>query len=168
MDSPTVLSGQKAVHFWSISFLHKIVIGPYCLGMNLLKESQGWKNLLMISSWARTITLTSSQIWKKGPTHCLTHKLDWTSILFENSIAALKPFNAGNVMKIIKTLFNAWTTCSRIGGAHYIYPCTFGCNDCCDRLSHYLICPMLLTLCEFMHIDFSIHPADRWGLNPPW
>ena len=30
------------------------------------------------------------------------HKLDWANIHFENSIAALKPFNAGNVMKVIK------------------------------------------------------------------
>ena len=68
-------------------------------------------------------------------------------------------------MKVIKTWFNAWTTSSRMGGAHYIYPCLFGCNDSCDRLGHYLICPLMFSLCKFMHRDFSIHPTDTWGLN---
>ena len=95
------------------------------------------------------------------------HKLDWTSIHFENSIAALKPFNAGSVMKVIKTLFNAWTTSSRMGGAHYIYPCLFGCKDKCDRLGHCLVCPMMLSLRKFMHRELSIHPPERWGLNSP-
>ena len=51
--------------------------------------------------------------------------LNWNCIQFNHSIAALKPFNSGNVMKVIKTLMNAWTTSSRMGGAHYIYPCLF-------------------------------------------
>ncbi len=47
-------------------------------------------------------------------------KLNWNCIQFENSIAALKPFDADNVMKVIKTMFNAWTTSSRMGGAHFL------------------------------------------------
>ena len=54
-----------------------------------------------------------------------------------------------------------------MGGAHYIYPCLFGCDDSCDRLGHYLIRPMMFSLCKFMHRDLSIHPTDRWGLNSP-
>ena len=90
------------------------------------------------------------------------HKLD-----LANSITALKPFNSGSVMKVIKTWMNAWTTSSRMGGAHYIYPCLFGCKDERDRLGHNLVCPMMFSLCKFMHRDLSIHATDRWGLNSP-
>ena len=31
------------------------------------------------------------------------YDLDWNSINFENSLAAVKKFNSGNVMKIVKT-----------------------------------------------------------------
>ena len=97
--------------------------------------------------------------------------LDWGSInfenSFENSLAAPKNYNSGNVMKVIKTWLNAWTTSSRMCGAHYIYPCLLGCSDSCDRLRHYLICLLLFSLCKYMHRDFSIHPTDRWGLNSP-
>ena len=27
------------------------------------------------------------------------------------------------------------------------------------------ICPMMFSLCKFMHRELSIHPTDRWGLN---
>ena len=54
-----------------------------------------------------------------------------------------------------------------MGGAHYIYPCLFGCDHSFDRLGNYLICPMTFSLCKFMHRDLSIHPTDRWGLNSP-
>ena len=70
-------------------------------------------------------------------------------------------------MKVIKTLLNAWTTSSRMGGAHYIYPCLFGCSDSRDRLGHYLIRSMMFSFCNFMHRDLSIHPTDRWGFNSP-
>ena len=70
-------------------------------------------------------------------------------------------------MKVLKPWFNAWTTSSRMGGAHYIYPCLSGYDDSCDRLGHYLICPMMFSLCKFMHRDLSIHPTDRWGPNSP-
>ena len=87
--------------------------------------------------------------------------LNWSCIQFNHSIAALKPFNSGNVMKVIKTLMNAWITSSRIGGAHYSYPCLFGCSGSCDRPGHSSICPRLFTLCKFMHRDVSVHPTDR-------
>ena len=44
--------------------------------------------------------------------------LDWDNIHFESSIAALNPSNTGDVMKIIKTLLNEWTTSSRVAGVH--------------------------------------------------
>ena len=70
-------------------------------------------------------------------------------------------------MKVIKTWMNAWTTSSRMGGAHHIYPCLFGCKDVTDRLGHYIECPMMFSLWKFMHRDLSIHATDRWGLNSP-
>jgi len=44
--------------------------------------------------------------------------LDWNCIQFSNSISVLQPFNSGNVMKVIKTWMNAWTTSSRLQGRH--------------------------------------------------
>ena len=63
--------------------------------------------------------------------------LDWNNVNFENSLAAVKKFNSGNVMKISKTLLNAWISSTRIKGANSVYPCLFGCDACVDRLSHY-------------------------------
>ena len=62
---------------------------------------------------------------------------------------------------------NAWTTSSRMGGAHHIYPCLFGCKDVTDRLGHYIECPMMFSLWKFIHRDLPIHATDRWGLNSP-
>ena len=70
-------------------------------------------------------------------------------------------------MKVIKSWMNAWTTSSRMGGAHYIYPCLFGCKDVTDRLGLYIDSPMMFSLWKFMHRDLSIHATDRWGLNSP-
>ena len=70
-------------------------------------------------------------------------------------------------MKVIKTWMNAWTTSSRIGGAHHIYPCLFGCSDVTDRLGHYIECPRLFTLWKYMHRNLSIHATKRWGLCSP-
>ena len=93
--------------------------------------------------------------------------LDWNCIQFSNSISALQPFNSGNVMKVIKTRMNAWTTSSRMGGAHHTYPCLFGYKDVTDRLGHYIECPLMFSLWKFMHRDLSIHATDRWCLNSP-
>jgi len=94
-------------------------------------------------------------------------ELDWNSIQFSMSISALQPFNSGKVMKVIKTWMNAWTTSSRMGGAHHIYPCLSGCKDVTVRLGHYIECAKVFTLWKFMHRDLSIHATDRWGLNSP-
>ena len=93
--------------------------------------------------------------------------LNWNNIQFDSCISALQPFNSGNVMKVIKTWMNAWTTSSRMGGAHHIYPCLFGCSDVTDRLGHYIECPRLFTLWKYMHRNFLIHASKRWGLCSP-
>ena len=95
------------------------------------------------------------------------YELDWNSIQFNNSISALQPCNSGNVMKVIKSWMNAWTTSSRMGGAHYIYPCLFGCKDVTDCLGHYIECRIMFSLWKFMHRDLSIHASDWWVLNSP-
>ena len=92
---------------------------------------------------------------------------NWNSIQFDSCISALQPFNSGNIMKVIKTWMNAWTTSSRMGGAHHIYPCLFGCSDVTDRLGHYIECPRLFTLWKYMHRNLSIHATKRWGLCSP-
>ncbi len=35
---------------------------------------------------------------------------NWNNIQFDSCISALQPFNSGNVMNVIKTWMNAWTT----------------------------------------------------------
>ena len=67
--------------------------------------------------------------------------LDWNSISFENSLAAVKKLNSGNV-----TWLNAWITSNRIKGGNSVYPCLFGCDACVDRLSHFSICLKMLTI----------------------
>ena len=55
--------------------------------------------------------------------------LDLDNINFDNSIAALRPSNTGNVIQIIKILLNGWTTTSRIKGGHDVYPCFLAVMD---------------------------------------
>ena len=134
----------------------------------MCKASQGYKNLLTMCLWIPTITLTSKKhMVERISTLFRPFVLDWNCIQFSNSISALQPFHPGNVMKVIKTWMNAWTTSSRMGGAHHIYACRFGCKDVTDRLGHYIECLMMFSLWKFMHRDLSIHATDRWGLSSP-
>ena len=85
----------------------------------------------------------------------IPYVLDWDSMKFENCLAALKAFQTGNVMKIIKTWLNGWATSSRSQATH-IYPCVFGCHGVRDDLHHYFVCPRLFAICKFLKIDLSI------------
>ena len=49
----------------------------------------------------------------------------------------------------LKALAGAWCTSARFAGApakHHetTLPCVFGCIDCVDEITHYLVCPVLL------------------------
>ena len=70
-------------------------------------------------------------------------------------------------MKILKTGLNVWITSNRIKGANSVYPCLFGCDACVDRLSHYLICPKMMTICKFLDRDCPHHPISRLGIDNP-
>ena len=91
--------------------------------------------------------------------------LNWNSIQFDSCISALQPFNSGNIMKVIKTWMNAWTTSSRMGGAHHIYPCLFGCSDVTDRLGHYIECPRGCLLCGNICIAIYQFMQPRGGAS---
>ena len=47
------------------------------------------------------------------------------------------------------------------------YPCLFGCDACVDRLSHYLTCTKMFTICKYLDRDCSIHPTSRLGIDNP-
>ena len=71
------------------------------------------------------------------------------------------------MMSILKTWLNAWITSNRIKDANSVYPCLFGCDACVDRLSHYLICPKILTICKFLDRNCPHHPISRLGIDNP-
>ncbi len=70
-------------------------------------------------------------------------------------------------MKIVKTWLNAWITSNRIKGANSVYPCLFGCDACVDRLSHYLICPKMMSTCKFLDRNCPHHTISRLGIDNP-
>ncbi len=84
--------------------------------------------------------------------------LEWDNIHFENSLAALRPFNTCSVMKIINILLNGWATRSRIKGAHSVYPCLAGCHGGRDDLCHYIFRAMCFSQCKVLNRELSIHP----------
>jgi hypothetical protein len=67
----------------------------------------------------------------------------------------------------VKTISNAWTTSHRM---HEIdrWACIFGCSSCEDTLTHYLACPLLLSLVhEICSTPFGPSIAHRLGLIDP-
>ena len=136
MVSPTIQSGLKVEQCWSTSFWHSNK--PIVPGDDFVKCKSGLQKVAYAEFMSSHYNLDFiKHMTERIDSLFQPQKLNCNCIQFKHSIAALKPFNSGNVMKVIKTLFNAWTTSSRMGGAHYVYPCLFGCNDSCDRLGHY-------------------------------
>ena len=70
-------------------------------------------------------------------------------------------------MNSLKILLNAWSTSNRIEGANSVYPYLFGCDACVDRLSHFLICPKMKSICKFLDRNCPHHPISRLGIDNP-
>jgi len=68
----------------------------------------------------------------------------------------------------LKTICGAWCTSVRLHTLVRL-PCVFGCPDCVDELSHYLICPTLwLFAREALHIqEISLGIGERLCLRSP-
>ena len=70
-------------------------------------------------------------------------------------------------MSWVKTISNAWTTTHRMH-EQQLWTCVFGCVGCDDSTSHYLSCPLLLSLVhEICSTPFGPSVAHRLGLIEP-
>ena len=69
-----------------------------------------------------------------------------------------------DAIKVIKTWSNGWTTSYRMH-EEVLLNCLFGCCGKPDDLSHYLQCPILCSLSQFM-TGFNVpDPLTRWGIK---
>ena len=75
-----------------------------------------------------------------------------------------------SAMYVIRTLTNGWLTTSRMH-ERPLLPCIFGCEDCSDKLAHYLCCPSLWAIVGEigpLPFDPAVLPvADRLCLTSP-
>ena len=85
----------------------------------------------------------------------------------ENVCVCLSRCSKFVAMCWVKTISNAWTTTHRM---HEVdrWACIFGCADCVDSLTHYVSCPLLLSLVhEICSTPFGPSVAHRLGLIDP-
>ena len=68
----------------------------------------------------------------------------------------------------LKAIAGAWCTTTRMHES-VIWPCVFGCKDCPDSLTHYLVCPILWQFPrEFMSLeDPGLSIGSRLCLSNP-
>jgi hypothetical protein len=85
----------------------------------------------------------------------------------DNIHECLKKCSKFVAMSWVKTISNAWTTTYRMH-ERQLWSCVFGCAECEDSTSHYLSCPLLLSLVhEISSTPFGPSVAHRLGLIDP-
>ena len=85
----------------------------------------------------------------------------------ENILECLSKCSKFVAMTWVKTISNAWTTTYRMH-EQKLWTCVFGCGGCPDTTSHYLSCPLLLSLVhEICSTAFGPSVAHRLGLIEP-
>ncbi len=84
----------------------------------------------------------------------------------EAATLLLKTLRPSESMKVLKTWLNGWATSKRMSEDPFL-PCLFGCSEEIDSLSHYIQCPMLLSLIVFLVGECSVDPLIRIGIKRP-
>ena len=93
------------------------------------------------------------------------YEVDPDSLDTNAAFEILKQLRKHDAVRVIKTWVNAWATSNRYHEAVQ-FPCLFGCKDCADKLSHYVMCPNLYFLiCQ--SVQASSWPLERIGLHNP-
>ena len=147
MASPTTLSGLKGGALLLNRLLAQNRNRFFCQAVNSSRHKAGLQKLAHDQFTSSHFNLDLIPYLKARLEDMFESASYWDSIYFENSLAALKPLSSGNVMKVIKTLLNGWTTTSRIEGDHDIYLCLFCCHGVHTKFHHHLMRPMLFSLC---------------------
>ncbi len=83
----------------------------------------------------------------------------------EYAINFTKNIQPASAVKVIKTWLNGWATSDRMH-EEVILPCLFGCSGKNDVLNHYLQCPHLFALCNYLFKVDSC-PLIRIGFKNP-
>ena len=67
---------------------------------------------------------------------------------------------------VLKAWVNSWATSDRCHEAIRL-PCMFGCDGAKDKMTHYVMCPILFTLLTQFRTDTPNCPLKRIGLVDP-
>ncbi len=79
---------------------------------------------------------------------------------------ALKGFRKHDIMKVVRTWSNSWTTSDRYKES-CILPCLFGCRGELDSQKHYSKCPTLFAIVRCLRPSTPPCPKKRMGLLEP-